>query len=516
MRREACTEGTRVDILERIYQWALDISPDIASVFWLAGQAGVGKSTIAYTVARHFDEDGKGDKEPGPNILGADFFCSRQFEETRSQTNIIPTLVYQLSKQSKLFRNALLLHAHKFESAAVPDKQIQDLLVDPWRKLTQTHPAPPYLIIIDALDEIEGEGGSSFLRDLLNTVNSGHLRGLKFLITSRPDPDLAELCASFKSEAVCHLYDVPANTVNRDITIYLQAKLPALPKPLVSELAKSADGLFIYAATAVRYICPRRKMSKIEQVDLMEELLTSKVANKTEPFLIDELYRKVLLSAFQGLGETQSKRRLDLLHTLLCTVERVSPSIAGQLVSESEDFSETARLMVDDLHAVLYIKDGQVLWYHASFPDFMFDSSRSSFEILPNTGIKMLCNKSTHHAFLARSCFRVMKSNLKFNICDLPSSFLFDSEVPDLSNRINANIDEILKYSCCHWAHHVTQAASQADSLQDYISEFLDIRVLFWIEAMNLLGLSGQCSPNILSVRTMLSVSRLVFSGDGS
>ena len=204
---------------------------------------------------------------------------------------------------------------------------MQDLLVDPWRKLTQTHPAPPYLIIIDALDEIEGEGGSSFLWDLLNTVNSGHLRGLKFLITSRPDPNLAELCASFKSEAVCHLYDVPANTVNRDITTYLQAKLPALPKPLVSELAKRADGLFIYAATAVRYICPRRKMSKIEQVDLMEELLTSKVANKTEPFLIDELYQKILLSEFQGLGETQSKRCLDLLHTLLCTVEQVSVSI---------------------------------------------------------------------------------------------------------------------------------------------------------------------------------------------
>ena len=103
-------------------------------------------------------------------------------------------------------------------------------------------------------------------------------------------------------------------------------------------------------------------MSKIEQVDLMEELLTSKVANKTELFLIDELYQKILLSAFQGLGEMQSKRRLDLLHTLLSTVERVSPSIAGQFVSESEDFSETARLMVDDLHAILYIKDDQVLW----------------------------------------------------------------------------------------------------------------------------------------------------------
>ena len=178
----------------------------------------------------------------------------------------------------------------------------------------------------------------------------------------------------------------------------------------------------------------------------------------------------------------------------------MSPSIAGQLLSESEDLSETAKLIVDELHAVLYIKDGQVLWYHSSFPDFMFDVSRSNFEIR-----KMLCNKSTHHAVLAQSCFRIMKSKLKFNICDLPSSFLFDSEVLDLSNRVNANISEVVKYSCRHWAHHVTQAT--ANSLQDCISEFLDIRVLFWIEAMNLLGLSGRCSLNLLSVRTMLSVS---------
>src|SRR6202044_2977656 len=180
-------------------------SPSTASIFWLAGEAGSGKSTIAYTVARHFDEDSSedsnGDTNPGPNILGADFFCSRQFEETRSQTSIIPTLVYKLSKQSKSFRDALMLHPDKLEPAAVPNGQMKDLLVEPWRKLTEKHTAPPYLIIVDALDEIEGEGGSFFLRDLLKTVDSGHLRGLKFLITSRLNPELAKLCASFNSEA---------------------------------------------------------------------------------------------------------------------------------------------------------------------------------------------------------------------------------------------------------------------------------------------------------------------------
>jgi hypothetical protein len=510
--REACTEGTRVDILERIYRWALDTSPGTPPIFWLAGQAGAGKSTIACTVARHFDEGDNGDANPGPNILGANFFCSRQFGETRRQTNIIPTLVYQLSKQSKSFADALL-HANKFDSVTVPTKQMKDLLVDPWDKSITQRPAgfPPYLIVVDALDEIEDKGGSAFLQELLNTVNSGRLRGLKFFITSRPDPVLAKLCASFNSEAVCRLYEVPTETVNSDIAKYLETKLPQLQgMPQLSDLAKKADGLFIYAATAVRHICPDDWVSKREQVNLMEQLLAAKSGINAGSSLIDELYRQILWTAFCRFGDQQFRERLDILHTLLCTAERVSPTVAGQLLSDSEDLSETVSMVVHALHAVLYIRDGRVLWYHASFPDFMFDSLRSNFETPNTTGktTRLSCDESAHHTFLAQSCFRVMESQLKFNICDLPSSFLFDSEVADLGSRVATNISEVLKYSCQYWAHHTTRSMSGAGgSLQHFISDFLALRVLFWIEAMNLLGSSGRCSLDLQSVRATLEVS---------
>ena len=62
---------------------------------------------------------------------------------------------------------------------------------------------PPYLVIVDALDEVEDQGGSVFPKELLGTTNITDLRGLKFLVTSRPDPNIARLCASFTSEAVC-------------------------------------------------------------------------------------------------------------------------------------------------------------------------------------------------------------------------------------------------------------------------------------------------------------------------
>jgi len=505
--REPCTEGTRVDILERVYQWALNTSPNSPSIFWLTGQAGSGKSTIAYTVARHFDEGENGDPNPGPNILGANFFCSRQFEETRRRSNIILTLVYKLSRQCKSYATALY-NSNKFDSAEILNKQMKDLLVDPWAKSISQRPSefPPYLIVVDALDEIENEGGSSFLRGLVKTVDDGHLKALKFFITSRPDPELADLCASFESDAICHLYNVPTDTVKADIATYLKAKLLALQdKPQLSRLVEKADGLFIYAATAVRYICPQKKMAPQEQLSLMNELLCSMPDVTAGPSLIDNLYQQILSVAFRGFKGQIFRDRLNVLHTFLCTEERVSTSVAGRLTSDSEGMKEIASLVVESLHAVLYIKENRVLWYHASFPDFIFEPSRSNFNIVDTSGscrVVMSCDLATHHAFLAHLCFNVMASKLRFNICNLPSSFLLDSEVPDLKRQVEENISDVLEYSCRYWAQHLTRAmVDKGRSFQDCISEFLTLRILFWIETMNLLGSSGRCSPILHQAR---------------
>ncbi|KAG6808827.1 hypothetical protein H0H92_002752, partial [Tricholoma furcatifolium] len=136
--RGPCTPGTRVSVLDHIYKWAQDTSSESPSIFWLTGPAGSGKSTIAYSVAQYFG-DGAG--------------------------------------------------------VDIPSKQMNDLLVNPWEKSAHRRSSdlPPCLVVIDALDEIDGKGGSEFLEDLLKAVDNGSLKAFKVLVTSRPDPDLAKL-----------------------------------------------------------------------------------------------------------------------------------------------------------------------------------------------------------------------------------------------------------------------------------------------------------------------------------
>ncbi|KAG5731784.1 hypothetical protein E4T56_gene1568 [Termitomyces sp. T112] len=313
-----------------LYEWAEDSSPTSPQVFWLNGPAGSGKSTIACSVAEHFDDNNK-----GLNILQASFFCSRQFEDTRSKANIIPTLVYQLAHHSKSFLQSLFA-VNKLDSVSRVGKQMNDLLVEPWQLSTsnKSRNLPPYLVVIDALDEIHDSGGSNFLEELLFTIEKGALHGLKFLVTSRPDPNIVQLCKSFSSDAVCHLYDVDADEVNADILIYLRSKLPTLQNE--NELAtvmQQADGLFIYASTAVKYIRPRTGLTHNDQKKRMKQLLDSSLSQKPDhpvkaTLQIDMLYSQILSEAFANFEIHEIQARLVILWNLLCAEEPGVHSVA--------------------------------------------------------------------------------------------------------------------------------------------------------------------------------------------
>jgi len=492
-------------IREDIIRWAMDSSPDTPSAFWLTGQAGSGKTTIAYTIAQHFDKLGKVKNSNLHTVFGGSFFCSRQFEEARERIRILPTLVYQLAQKSRSYAHALH-KADKFDSDDKLSEQMEDLLCGPWQDSeAERRELPPYLVVIDALDEIEGHEGSAFLADLLTAINERCLQGLKFFVTSRPDPDVAKLCESLPPKVICRLQDVPIEDVGSDIVAYLQAKLPKLGEPELDKAARQANGLFISAATVVRYLTPHRSITAREQCRLLDDLLSHKSASGvTQPLLIDELYKHILYQAFYHLPEDLRNARLCILHTFLCTIERTSASVTAALLSEPDD--EVVNAVLKDLHAVLYCKDGQVLWYHASFPDFIFSQTRSKFE-LDGHQINMSCNEVHQHAFLTKACFNIMLSadlGLRFNIGEISSSFIFDTEDQELAARVDTNISAVLKYASCYWTSHLTQTGQMTvdgDDFSDYISKFLYIHILFWIEAMHLLGSSGQCSAMLQHAR---------------
>ena len=211
--------------------------------------------------------------------------------------------------------------------------------------------------------------------------------------------------------------------------------------------------------------------------------------------LVDELYRQIMCDAFSKFSGKFLTRRLRILYTFLCTAEPTSVSIVAALVPDGD--KRAAREVLHDLRAVLYTQNDRVFWYHASFSDFIFTQARSNFHI-DNKDFAYSCNEPAHHGLLGESCFRIMKSEvsgLRFNMGNIKSSFLFDCDILELSEQVNRNISDVLRYSSCYWTHHLpSPELINTNNLCCCILEFLQIRILFWIEAMNLLGLSKQCT----------------------
>ena len=495
--------------MNNVINWANETSSESPNIYWLFGQAGSGKSTIAYTIARRFE---LAPDDADTITLAGNFFCSRQFEETRASKCIIRTIVYHLARICPSFANTLLGGSKTIDSVMVNRNvkvQLQDLLVKPWlesRRADTPTPAPNYLIVIDALDEIDGKGGSEFLGALLNVINKQRLPGLKFFVTSRSDPDLVADVDKFKQKHLYRLQDVEEVEVGADIKTYLNASLPNLATDVVEKLVALAAGLFIYAATVVKVL---GTWGRSEQEQFLAELSATSSSSVSQPAsdatsftLLDKLYRQVLEKAFHRFNPPKSPKwvdRLKILHTFLSTFERTSTSVVSHLLFPS-DYTDVAEKLFSDLHAVLYAEHGRVLAYHKSFSDFLFDERRSA---------EFWCDPGTHHRLLTDSCFRVMKKGLRFNIIDIPSSFVLDRENDALAGGVERNISPVLHYSCRNWDHHLSATKpTPCDPLHETLSEFLQLRALFWIEAMNLLDSRGRCYPMFQRAREWVIESK--------
>ncbi|KDR73111.1 hypothetical protein GALMADRAFT_125121 [Galerina marginata CBS 339.88] len=513
LRRAVCTPGTRVRILSDITKWANDTSSGSQSVYWLFGQAGSGKSTIAYTIARRFDFA----NDPYNKIvLGGNFFCSRQMKETRSATRIIRTIVYHLALRCKAFADAL--HAFgKFDTIRQSaHAQLESLLIEPWKQAQSADPSKPprFLVVIDALDEIDGQGGSEFLRDLLDGINKYQLRGLKFFATSRLDPDLVTHLQSFEDKRFYRLEQVPLEEAEADITAYLNTNLPYFAgSQEMMKLVGQAAGLFIYAATIVKYLAncsPREQRGRIGR---LPDSGIPQIAKETP--LLDSLYLQVLRDAFDSVRDepVDFKQRLNIMHTFLCSAEPISISLVAELLFPSDEdepdpaFSHTeiANRVLASLHAVLYTENDKVLSYHKSFTDLMFNQNRAA---------EFWCDPAQHHLLLAGSCLRML-DGLKFNIANIESSFLLDRDNSALPYAVKQNIPPVLSYSCRNWDYHVSAVAlTDSHELRAALSRFLQLRVLFWIEAMNLLGSRSLCEKMLRRARNWITKDDLALGED--
>jgi nucleoside-triphosphatase THEP1 len=465
-----------VKILAEIEKWAFDSAAP--KVFWLNGMAGTGKSCIAHSLSQTLDDN---------QMLGASFFCSRSAsQEVRDAGLIIPTIAYKLSQVSPHLRSTMSQAIERkpdVGSLRVLSRQFRLLLVEPIQRAIGTSVKTYKTVIIDGLEECTELGTVAKLIE--SVIKFAPDIPLKFFISSR---DITEVRMAFHHSPAhllrtLSLHSIERLVVREDIKTYLQYSLSVIgqqnqqptawpPADEVDMVLKKADGLFIYAATAVRYIGASNVDFK-ERLSQMARLKPSKIQTRA----LDLLYNEVMAQAFSGNQEPRevSSRRETLSAVVFLQVALSMGAITSLLGMESHK----ARIALGPFHSVIHVPDADnsaVSIFHASFQDFIVDQSRCTTHVL---------DIFEGHQMLTVKCLRLLNQSLKRNICNLDFNGPFSP-----SYKPNA-IHEGLRYSCLHWASHLVHvlegasAHTSVDESQYLLVVFANEHLLHWFECLS-------------------------------
>jgi hypothetical protein len=408
--------------------------------------AGTGKSTIAHTVARSSFEQGR---------LAASFFFSKGGGDVGKATKFVTTIALQIAMhilpiQRRIY-DAVTEHSN-IASQSLAD-QWRQLVVGPLSELDNSNTYPSYVIVIDALDECEGENDTRIILRLLTEARSLKRVRLRVLITSRPEvPIRYGFCQIPNAEHRDFiLQDIESSIIDHDISIFLQYELgsigqerslgPGWPgEPAIRLLVQKANGLFIWAATACRFFREGRRFVP-RRLDMM--LQGDKFVTAPGNHL-NEIYLTVLEhSIHQNYTEQEKEDFYTMLREILGSIVTLSsPLSADSLATLLHMPKQNVAQTLEDLHSILDIPEDQTCLLrldHPSFRDFLLDKDKCS---VPNFSV----DERQAHQTLADNCIWLMSNSLKQDICrqEAPGTLVTDVE----SSQMKQYLPPEVRYAC--------------------------------------------------------------------
>ncbi|KAJ2932275.1 hypothetical protein H1R20_g4824, partial [Candolleomyces eurysporus] len=162
-----CFQGTQVKLLAGIGRWmsntALEEQGASKPIYVLDGIAGIGKSTVAKTVAQH---------AAAINSLGATFFFSRDHADRQQAAGFVHTIAYQLACCDASYGKAIAtaIDDHPESLHKIIAQQFSVLVAKPLYSMLEQR-ATPLVFVFDALDECAQPDASDILSLIITFVS---------------------------------------------------------------------------------------------------------------------------------------------------------------------------------------------------------------------------------------------------------------------------------------------------------------------------------------------------------
>ncbi|PGH05022.1 hypothetical protein AJ79_06909 [Helicocarpus griseus UAMH5409] len=487
-----CLPNTRRDVLREITAWIN--GPDERCIFWLNGRAGTGKSTIARTVARASYDAGR---------LGASFFFSTGNGDAGHASTFFTSIAVQLASKASVLRGHICEAIG--ESKDIARQALQDqwrqLILQPLSRLEADFPYKPLTIVVDALDECEGDNDVRSIVQLFSEARSLRIP-LRILMTSRPEVSVRH---GFHNISAEHrnliLHNIMPSIVDNDIAIYLKHTLENIRQEhglaadwpgerAIRHLVEKAGGLFIWAATACRFINKGKSFATKRLSLILEGEISATEPEKQ----LNTVYLKVLQDSAGDYDEQEKEEWHRLLTAILGAIVVVYSPLSDSALARLLHVSRyDVKRTLNGLYSILNIPEDEsqpIRLHHPSFRDFLLDRERcgdSSFWV----------DERRMHNTLAANCIRLMSTTLKKYIWSFKSRDALKAAME--SGDTEQFLPPEVRYTCVYWFQHLQRSSNQLKD-DDYVHRFLEENLLHWLVALGLMRISSVGIPTIISL----------------
>ncbi|THU84641.1 hypothetical protein K435DRAFT_971061 [Dendrothele bispora CBS 962.96] len=325
------------------------------------------------------------------------------------------------------------------------ESQFRKLILNPAKASAFALKQKRLTIVCDGFDECKGLKQISEILSLLITHSLD--LPIKIFISSRPEAEITSKFTSPDYHQKFVLHNVEGHFVRRDIKVFLcncfqeirTEKHISEPWPTEVQLEKLLDLsglLFIYAATVCLFVSDPNIPNDTTQraLDTILSYNAKDLRNEASYKRLDELYAGILAAAYEKNGTGTMQNILRVIVAAQTPLSRTAIAELLELETQSIAFGKA----LSSLRSVISVPDDSsqpVKIFHASFPDFLFDSIRSgqTHHIAPEES----------HRFLAEKCLEFLAHLLtKDNICGLK-----DKNKRASKADIRAHIPETLDYA---------------------------------------------------------------------
>jgi hypothetical protein len=258
------------------------------------------------------------------------------------------------------------------------------------------------LILLDALDECDDR------TDFLRTLAASNLVGARFLVTSRPEQDIIDMCEktsgpNFRSLEMDVDHDI-RNFITQSITN--DKRLAKFQDQIITTIQQNMDGMFRYAALMLEEL--KRPTSKSRKVS---------AALGSMPSGLYGMYELILLRLHPG--DIDCRRKILLSITMAyrpMTVEEMAYAWAVEDADGEFDPEDYLLITADDIRracgSLVEITDSNVLRFtHLSVKEFLLQSR----ETLHNRDKRIqycLVNPEQAHILMAIACGKLYSMHL--------------------------------------------------------------------------------------------------------